>query len=188
MEELSKLRKAQKAEQDKKDDLKNKGFKNYPGDNEEALLSFRSLEREYYHKGIGWYLMAGIFVAISIFYFISDRSFTSAIVFALIFSVTVLYGNHPPRIVEIHFTQEGIYIHKKFFTYKEIKHFWIINSPRTGVHALHFEVGEKIIQTVSIQLHDIEDNVIRNVLTDRVDEDFEKEEPTHHQLRRFLRF
>lgn len=187
MADINNLREAQKKEQ--KNSINNEDinrFKHTPSGNEESLLSFKAQEHEYYPKSILWYVVAGIFAALSIAYFISDQSFSSAIAFALIFSVTLLYGNNPPRIIEVHFTHEGIYIQKTFYEYRKMNSFWIINSPKNNIHSLHFDIGKKIVQTMTIQLHDIHDSIIRSVLQDRVEENFEKEEPSHHQVRRFL--
>jgi len=163
-------------------------FQNTPDEiQENRQLSFKALEREYYYKTIGWYVLATLLTIIAVSYFIWNGSFTSAIVFVLILSVIFLFGNHPPRIIEIHITDNGVYIDKKYYSFKEINCFWIVNDKKTNIHALYLETGKKILRVISIQLHDIDDDVIKNVLNEYINEDLEREEPTHSKTRRIFK-
>lgn len=153
---------------------------------EEPLISFKAVEREHYEKSTAWFVLATIIAIASIIYFIMDQAFSSAIVFALILSILYLYGNEPPRVVEIHITSWGIYINKHFYDYKSLKCFWIINDPVNKIHALHLEAGKNILRILTIQLHDIQDNYIRTTLSPYIKEDLEREEPMHNQIRRII--
>lgn len=154
---------------------------------EELLMSFRTVEREYYEKDTTWFILATIFALISIIYFIFDGAFSSAIVFALILSFLYLYGNEPPRLVEIHITSWGVYINRAFYDYKEIKCFWIINDQVNNIHSLHLEVGKNILRIITIQLYDIPDIYIKKSFENYLEEDLEREEPTHNRIKRFFR-
>ena len=163
-------------------------FKNKPNEEQEnRQLSFKAMEREHYHKTTEWYIVATLLTMITVSYFIWNGSFTSAIVFVLILSVMFLFGNHPPRIIEIHITDNGIYIDSTYYRFKDINCFWIVNNKKTNIHALYLETGKKILRIISIQLHDIDDDLIRNVLNGHLDEDLSREEPTHSKTRRILK-
>jgi len=184
MEDTHKLKEAQNLEQGI-DGSQDNGFKHLPKDTN--ILSFKSLEREYHYKDSSWYFLATIFILGSVAYFIYDGSFSSAILFMFILSFLYIYGNHPPRVVEIHFSEQGLYINKIYYPYTELNCFWIVTSGEDNVHSLNFELGNKIKRIITIQLHDINDNFIRSILKDKVEEDYEKEEPGHTKLSRFFR-
>jgi len=163
-------------------------FKYIPeNDYEELRFSFFSEERDHYEKSLGWYILATLFTIVSVYYFIMDESFSSAIVFILILTVLFLFGNTRPRIVEIHFTNEGIYLNKRHYSYKNINTFWIITDKKKQIHVLYIEVGKAIIRTISIQLHDVPDYIIRESFRNNVKEDKEKEEPINSKIKRTLK-
>jgi len=174
-----------KKEQEKQEEIE---FKHTPkNEHEELRFSFFAEEREHYEKNALWFVLATIFVLVSVTYFIMDESFSSAIVFVLILALFYLFGNNLPRIMEIHLTDKSLYINKKRFEFKDIQTFWIIKDKAKNIHNLNLEIGKNIVRTITIQLHDIPDYLIRAAFKDQIKEDADKEEPVRSKIKRVFK-
>ncbi len=151
----------------------------------EIILGWEALEREHYTKGTGWYIGVIIFMVLGVLYGVYSTSWPMIIVFILLAVVMILYANKPPLTRPIFITEHGIFIREKLIPYENIAFFWITRTPE--VNKLGFREKKGWQMEREILLHDIDPEIIREVLSEYIEENTKKMEHVVHRLTRFFR-
>lgn len=151
----------------------------------EVILGWEALEREHYTKGNGWYIGVIIFMILGVLYGVYSTSWPMIIVFILLAVTMILYANKLPLTIPIFITERGIFVRKKFVGYENISSFWIIRTPEANKLGFREKGGLQIER--EILLHDIDPEIIREILSSYIEENTKKMEHVVHRLSRFFR-
>jgi hypothetical protein len=150
------------------------------------LLHWKAPEFIIHHRGVKWFLTAGIILILLIAYAIYTRSATMAIVFIILGGVYYLTHNQHPKIIDIKVTELGIFMGEKFFPYNMINSFSIIYHP-PYIHHINLRLADKTLSRVAVQL-DVQDPVaVRKLLVREIPEVEGDSESFTEMLIRMLR-
>lgn len=151
-------------------------------------------------RGRNWYLIAGIFAFICLFFsFFSFRSWhlvflglSSNFLFVLIILVAaiimIINESREPLMIRAEIGPEGVRIGQKFYDYGDLKHFAVLYKPKQSVKRLYFEFKGAGRQRLSLPLRHLDPLTVRNFLTRYLDEDLERiEMPLSEQLTKLLK-
>ncbi len=90
---------------------------------------FQSPEFLQYERDTTWYAGAGVFTVLLVAIGIVTHALSLVVAFLLAIAVYFLIHQHPPRMIDVRITPDGIYHGEEFFAFGEIKHFWFIHEP-----------------------------------------------------------
>ncbi len=151
----------------------------------EVILGWEALEREHYTKGTGWYIGVIIFMILGVLYGVYSKSWPMIIVFILLAVSMILYANKPPFNIPIFITERGIFVRKKFIPYENITFFWITRSPAGNKLGFRENKGFQIER--EILLHDIDPEMVREILSEYLEENTKRKEHVVHKMTRWFR-
>ena len=147
-----------------------------------------------------WYIFAGIFIFLCIFFslftiskwklqFLGYRSnFLFILIIVLSAVIMYLYEKQPAAMVEVELGPEGVKIGEKFYDYDEIKNFCVLYKPKQSIKQLYFEFKRPTKQRLSLPLRRIDALTVRNFLVRYLDEDLERtNNPLSEQLTKLLK-
>jgi hypothetical protein len=151
-------------------------------------------------RGRNWYIAAGIFVFICLFFSffaiknwqISFLGWKSNFLFALfiIISGLIMYINEkrPPAMINVELGPEGVKVGQRFYDYDEFKNFAVLYKPKQSIKNLYFEYKSAARQRLSLPLRRLEALTVRNFLIRYLDEDPERTvPPLSEQLTKVLK-
>jgi hypothetical protein len=169
---------------------------------ENNLKSLKWQVPEYHspERGRSWYIIALIFIGISLFFCFFTISawhlkflgYNSNFLFALIMImaaiITLFNENRPPMIVNVELGPEGIQVGSKFFDYDEIKNFSVLYKPKQSVKSMYIEFKNSVRPRLAIPLRRMDALTVRNYLVRYLDEDLERTNPPlSEQLTKLLK-
>ena len=138
-----------------------------------------------YPRGPVWYLIAGL-ISIGILSFsILARNITLTLAFLFFVAVYWLIHHRQARMIEIKITKNGLDYDEEFFSFGEIKEFWVIyNLPFVADLKIHLK--RKLHPIVTIHIFGQDPFVLRQLLSPHVKE-IERDEAFVDLLVRALR-
>ena len=143
---------------------------------------FKKIERKK-----GWYIWTTIIFILLIFYSIISANFLFGLI--IILAGIIIFLNYHKEDSNINFsiTQKGVELENKFYSFKEIKNFWIIYEPPV-IKNLYLDFKTPFKPALSIPLEKTNPVKIRKLLKEHIEEDLEKEsESTIESLERILK-
>lgn len=170
-------------------------------DNRVQYISWEVPEYDKKERDRKWYIIAVIFMFISLFFCFFDiqswkivflgvnSNFMFALILILSAMIMIINDGQEPAMVTFKLGPEGINIGRKFHDYDELRHFSIIFKPEMGVKNLYIEFKNSFLNPrLSIPLLDNDPITVRNYLKRYLDEDLERlGPPLSEQLTKILK-
>ena len=163
-------------------------------------ISWKIPSREQHERGRNWYIMAGVFLVICLFFSFFEikdyrpifMGYNSNFLFVVIILLAgiVMFINERNEPTEIEFSADGdgLKIGEKFYDYDIIKDFSVLYKPKEEISKLYFEFKSSIQPRLSLEIGDQNPIVIRNFFLRYLKEDLERlNEPLSEQLSKALR-
>lgn len=151
-------------------------------------------------RGRRWYIIAGIFLFLCLFFsFFSfsgwkltflgaNSNFLFALILIISSIIIIINDGRPALMVNIYLESEGMKIGNKFYDYDGFKHFAIIYKPKQSVKNLYFEFKNSFRPRLSIPLRHMDPILVRNFLLRYLDEDLERTDiPLSEQLTKLFK-
>ncbi|MBI2552275.1 hypothetical protein HYW17_03200 [Candidatus Uhrbacteria bacterium] len=150
------------------------------------LLSWEIREYHQHARGLAWAIAAAAVGILLLIYAVSSRNFLFAFIVIMFGIIFATHSLRPPRAYRFIIAQRGIALGERFYPWKDIDHFWVVDAP-PAVKTLYFEFGG-LRPRLPIPLGEINPDSIRAILRGLVREDTSKtEEPISDWLARMLR-
>jgi len=169
-------------------------------DNPLQYLRWQVPEYRLPKRNRNWYIIAGIFVIICLFFcFFTIRgwhliflglgsNFLFALIIILSIIIMIINGKRSPLMIDFELGPEGVKIGRRFYDYDDFKNFSVIYKPKQGVKNLYLEHKASLSQRLSIPLRSQDALTIRNFLVRYLDEDLERTDiPLSEQLTKLLK-
>ena len=166
----------------------------------QKFLQWQVPEYRVPQRGRNWYIIAGLFFLICIFFSfftISNwhlvfLSYNSNFLFVLILivsaSIMYIFENRPPQMINVELGPEGIKVGPKFYDYDELKNFCVLYKPKKSIKNLYFEFKNTARLRLSLPLRRMDALMVRDFLIRYLDEDLERTEPPlSEQLTKLLK-
>lgn len=164
-------------------------------------LNWQVPEYEQPERSRTWYLLALVFLLISLFFSFFEISnwkiiflgANSNFIFALILIISsiimIINDGREPNLVDFKIGPEGINIGKRFYDYDDIRCFSLIYKPNINLKKLYFEFKNSFTtHRLSVDLNDQDPITVRNYLIRYLDEDLERlGAPISEQLTKLLK-
>ncbi len=153
---------------------------------ERVIISWKAREYVRQERGVRWYLIAGLFAFLLLFYGLMSGNFTmiaAIVVFCVVYEYLHYY--HPPKIIEIKITTMGISVGPVFYDYGSVQAFWFNLNP--GVRTLHLHISHKAYSDIALQLEDQDLEPIRKYLISQIPEWEGKQEKLSEVIFRLLK-
>ncbi len=140
-----------------------------------------------YERGKWWYVIAGIVIAGFIVFAITTLNLLFGILVIMVSMVLFYLQNRHPKILNVKFTDMGMVIENLFYSYDEIRSFWIVSDNEEG-NNVYFEFQSFSIPRLSIPFIDIDPVRLQAYLAQFIDIDPEREgTPLSETFARWLR-
>lgn len=151
------------------------------------LASWSFPEVVKHERGQGWFIGMGILAVALVVYAVLAGNFLFALIVVMGAAITMLHHYKQPLEVNCTLYELGLEVGHKFWSYKEIKKFWILyEPPRVKTLYLQWQVALKTVMRIPLQ--DQNPLKIRELLGRYLEEDLEKErEPLTEGLARMLK-
>ena len=141
-------------------------------------------EYEEHPRGKRWYVVMGILGTVLVAYGLFSGNFLFSLIILLSAIILYLQSVQAPKDVLFSITDLGIIIGSRFYSYKEIRNFYIIYQP-PEVKSLYFDFQSVYRPSVQIPLDTMNPLLVRSTLSLYLTEDLEKEkEPLSEQFAR----
>lgn len=134
-----------------------------PVDYGTPMIAWRAPEFKEHERGQLWIFAMSVLAIGLIIYGILTDSIAFSVVIILVAGVFFLTHNHKPQIVEVIITDLGIKFGERFYSFEDVKVFWIIFDP-PHVKTLNFRTSRGVVREVCIQLEDQNPSEIRAFL------------------------
>lgn len=147
-----------------------------------TALEFEPRERQVIWF-VGFFLVFGALIAYAIF----SRSLITTIMFSVLAVVSFGFAIKKPRRLGHILSPAGIQVGNTFFSYKQIKKFWIdYNPPLTKT--LNFETTAYLNNLITLQLENQDPIEVKSFLKKYLLEDLDREESLSEAIARKLKF
>jgi len=152
----------------------------------EVLFSWTFTEFPDHQRDISWFIGAGIIAFIFLIFSIVSGNLLFAIL-VIIFPLVMLLVHRHVEDIEFKITEDGIMVKNHFYSYKDLKNFFIIYLP-PEVKTLYFEPGNVFKPRIPIPLQDQNPIEIRETLLKYMSEDLDRDnEPLSDQIFRMFK-
>ncbi len=149
-------------------------------------ISWTAPEFRYYEKNFGWYVSLVVIAVLLIIFFVFEKDIFAAVSMAILAILVGLFSLQKPREVNIEMSERGIKFGNVEFPYKQIKHFWIVNT--YNHRTLNLEISTVINHTMIIELLDQDEEQIRQFLVHHVSEHHQTHETFAQKVSHKLKF
>lgn len=150
-----------------------------------VLIAWTSPSFQKHEKGIAWYIIAALLLGGILWYSLMSGSWSTALVFLLFAGVYLMNSRHEPMDAVTAITDLGIQHGRKFFSYGEIKGYWLAYKP-PQVKVLHIRLSGRKGE-VEIDLNDQSPAEVRAILSREIPEIEGKGEPFVNYVTRILK-
>ncbi|MFA6018545.1 MAG: hypothetical protein WC776_05205 [Patescibacteria group bacterium] len=141
----------------------------------DELLSWETWDNPPAERSRLWYVVMGsIGVALTV-YAVLAANYLFAIIILIIAVIIVVNSLRPSRQIKVYITSLGIVFGDEFYPYQEIKDFSIIYQP-PEVQILYIDFHKIWRPLITIQIGDVDPNVLRSTLLPFVFENLERED------------
>jgi hypothetical protein len=148
-------------------------------ESDSASLRWSAYEHEHIERGSDWFWALGIIAISAALTSILFSNILFAILIILAATTIGLIARHPPEIHEFELSEKGVRTGKTFHSYDSIISFWVddeLDEPLLLVDTTAFMAPNLVIP-----IGDVEPEVIREYLRERVEE-VPMKEPLAHKI------
>ncbi|MFA5184004.1 MAG: hypothetical protein WC456_00580 [Patescibacteria group bacterium] len=169
-------------------------------ENKGSYLRWPVPEYKKHDRNRNWYIAAGVFALICLFFsFFSfsgwrlvflglESNFLFALIIILASIVMIINDSREPLQVDFEIGPEGVKIGRKFYDYDEFKNFSVLYKPKDGIKNLYLEYKNGMRPRLSVPLRRMDALTVRNFLVRYLDEDLERTAPPlSEQLTKLLK-
>jgi len=169
-------------------------------ENKAQYLRWPVPEYKKHDRSRNWYILAGLFALICLFFsFFSfsgwrlvflglGSNFLFALIIIMATIVMIINDSQEPLQVEFELGPEGVKIGRKFYDYDDFKNFSVLYKPKESVKNLYFEYKNTMHPRLSVPLRRMDALTVRNFLIRYLDEDLERTTPPlSEQLTKLLK-
>lgn len=150
-------------------------------------ISWSVVEHPHRDRGFWWYVVATLVGAAMIVYALITGNIMFAFIIIIFAIILFILSRIPPKSIVVVLAPEGVTIGANQYTWKTVKHFWIVYDP-PEVKSLYFEFGAGFRPRLLVGLDDMDPVAIRAFLLQYIPEDETKEEePWMDWLSRMLK-
>lgn len=151
------------------------------------LMSWSFSEDDHYERSWMWYVGILLVGLLFLVYAIMVNNFLFALIILISVIIIFTYSVKEPTEVNITITDNGIAIGKKFFSYEQLKNFWIVYNP-PQVKKLFFNPKSRIMPELTVSLGDENPLKVREMLLKYLEEDLDREEePLSEEVARWFK-
>ncbi len=136
-------------------------------------ISWTAPEFRHYEKSIGWYISLLAITLLLIVFFVVEKDVFAAVSMGVLAILVGLFSMQKPREVNVTLNPTGVTFGNIEFPYKQLKYFWIVNTPHH--RTLNLETSTVINHTLIIEILDQDEEQVRKYLAHHLHE--------HHQTR-----
>lgn len=144
-------------------------------DHGKRFASWNFPEFQAYKRSITWYIIAALILIALFFIALRQKNYLFVVIIALITFIYLILNQRKPRMITFSITEDGLEVHETFYSYKDIKKFWIIYEP-PEVKKLYFDFQSGARPILSIPLESQNPLKVRDILIKYVKEDLERDE------------
>lgn len=139
--------------------------------------AFQWMVREYeqHERPKRWYTVMGLVGALLVLFALWSTNYLFALIVILFAIILYLQQLRAPLEIPFAITDTGVIIGKKWYSYSELKGFWVIYNP-PEVKNLYFGLNSFLRHRVQVPLMDYDPVAIRDYLNQFLQEDLEQEE------------
>ncbi|MBP9761338.1 MAG: hypothetical protein KBD15_03820 [Candidatus Magasanikbacteria bacterium] len=150
----------------------------------DILHQWSMKEYEEHPRTKRWFVVMGILGTVLVVYGLLSGNFLFSLIILLAAIILYLQSVQAPKDVLFSITDLGIIIGSRFYSYKEIRNFYIIYQP-PEVKSLYFDFQSVYRPSVQIPIDTMNPLLVRSTLSIYLTEDLEKEkEPLSEQFAR----
>ena len=154
----------------------------------QMIFGWEINEYEEHERDKRWYIMMGVISVLLLLYAVLTANYLFALIIVLFAIILFLQDTRNPRRLPFIVAETGIILGNKFYSFSELKDFWIIYEPPM-VKNLYFSTGSLVSHRLSIPLMDVDPRPIRKYLNEFLEENLdEEEEPLSDKISRTFRF
>jgi hypothetical protein len=151
-----------------------------------VLLSWSGETFDYVHKGLAWYLVAGLIVLSIIGYLAWQQNWYLIGITVVISAVLFWYvSTARPETVTYAITPFGVQVGEKFYPFTDIHSYWIIYTP--AVQKLNIIFNKKYLPALVIDVSKADPNKIKVLLSNRIPEQPNRSENLLDKILRALK-
>lgn len=140
-----------------------------------TLVSWKFPEVPQYNRGRQWYIGMSVFGLAVIAWSVYDRNFLFGVIIVLALAIIFFQSRQNVRTLQAEITEEGVAVGRDFFSYDDIRTFWIIYRPKQ-IQKVYLSFKSALRPTLDIPLADADPVKVRKELLRFVTEDLEKDE------------
>jgi hypothetical protein len=153
----------------------------------EIIFHWTVKEYETPERNKRWYMAMGVVGALLVAYALITANYLFSLLIILFAIILFVHDMVEPIDVDFAITQTGIIVGKKYYTYSELKNFWMIYNP-PQVKNLYFSMDSFLRHRIQIPLLDYDPRPIRDYLNQFLQEDLEQEdEPVSDRVTRLFK-
>ena len=139
-----------------------------------VLVSWKFPEIPRYRYTRGWYVWMSIFGVGLLTFAIMSNNPLFAFIIVIAWALFFYRSRQKPTTLTVSVTEDGVGVGKDFYSYDDLRNFWIIYKPPAKTLYLSFKASMRPI--FSIALEDADPVEIRKQLKRFIAEDLEKED------------
>lgn len=143
-------------------------------------------EFEYYPKGKGWFIIAGLIAAGLFLWALLTKNFIFALLIGLSYFSLSAYAMKKPRQIPLAITSKGVQIDNNIYEFENLKSFWIFYDP-PQIREASLRSKKMIMPYIKIPLGEQNPVEVRQALLKYLPEK-KQEESLIDNLSRNLRF
>lgn len=151
-----------------------------------TVFSWEAPEFKHYPKNPAWFITFGIILALLVVYQVIQADYFGAISFLIIGVIVGFFARHEPKTALIEISDRGIHINHDLIPYTRIRQFWIIDNEHHKT--LNFETTAYLNHLLTVELHDLDSDELREFLADILPEHEEPKPTMAQQISRWFRF
>ncbi|MDD5043520.1 MAG: hypothetical protein PHD51_02500 [Patescibacteria group bacterium] len=154
---------------------------------ENTLMSWSFPESESYERGWLWYAGVLFFGLLFLIYAVWVNNYLFVLIVLIAIIIMFTYSVKEPEEVNFVITDEGVGVNSKFYSFEQLKNFWIVYNPPL-VKKLFLEFKSSIRPELTVNLGDQNPLKVREVLLKHIEENLEREEePFSDEVARWLK-
>lgn len=153
----------------------------------EESFAWTFKEFDQHSRGVWWYIVAGVVVALAVLYSFQTNNFLFTVIIVLTLVILFARQFQTPTDVECVINEQGIRIGKKRYSFADLASFSVVMR-EDGVPILYIHEARGLHNLLPLQLVDISPENLRMFLLQFLEEDVEHQhEPLWDWLMRALR-
>lgn len=141
----------------------------------QPLINWEVDEFTKHNRSKFWYIIVAVFGLSLIIYAVATANFLFAVIILMTCIILLITSFTEPNKIEIFITTIGVVVGDVFYEYRDIKDFSVIYEP-PNVNVLYLNFKSPWQPVMSIPLHELDPNTIRETLLNFIEEDLDLEE------------